>query len=121
MLVLLSRPASWALLAGAVVILLVGLAVLPPTAGLSADRPPRTDARTGAFTPTKEEWAGLAIERLATRIFRPEEIAEGNIAIDDDLTTPVFSPYSGRVVRLIAKLGDNVERGAPLFAVEATE
>jgi cobalt-zinc-cadmium efflux system membrane fusion protein len=121
MLVLLSRPASWALLAGAVVILLVGLAVLPPTAGLSADRPTRTDARTGAFTPTKEEWAGLAIERLATRIFRPEEIAEGNIAIDDDLTTPVFSPYSGRVVRLIAKLGDNVERGAPLFAVEATE
>ena len=53
--------------------------------------------------------------------FRPERLTEGNIAIDDDLTTPVFSPYSGRVIKLIAKLGDHVERGAPLMAVEATE
>ena len=40
--------------------------------------------------------------------------AEGSIAIDDDLTTPVFSPYSGRVVQLIAKLGDTVEPGASI-------
>ena len=53
--------------------------------------------------------------------FRPERVTEGNIAVDDDLTTPVFSPYSGRVIKLIAKLGDHVERGAPLMAVEATE
>jgi cobalt-zinc-cadmium efflux system membrane fusion protein len=44
-----------------------------------------------------------------------------NIAIDDELNTSVFSPYSGRVTRLIARLGDQVERGTPLFAVEATE
>jgi cobalt-zinc-cadmium efflux system membrane fusion protein len=48
-------------------------------------------------------------------------VTEGNIALNDDLNTPVFSPYSGRVTRLIAKLGDNVERGAPLFTMEATE
>jgi cobalt-zinc-cadmium efflux system membrane fusion protein len=57
--------------------------------------------------------------RLAT--FRSERITEGNIALDDDRTTPVFSPYSGRVVRLIARLGDRVEPGAPLFALEASE
>jgi cobalt-zinc-cadmium efflux system membrane fusion protein len=49
------------------------------------------------------------------------QVTEGNIAIDDDLTTPVFSPYSGRVSKLLAKLGDRVERGAPLIAVEAQE
>ncbi len=58
---------------------------------------------------------------MEIRAFRSEETTEGTIAIDDELTTPVFSPYSGRVTRLIAKLGDQVERGAPLFAVEATE
>ena len=94
---------------------------LRPKPGMSADRPARPDSVPGRFTPTKEERAGLATERVETRLFRPEEIAEGNIAIDDDLTTPVFSPYSGRVVQLIAKLGDRAERGAPLFAVEATE
>jgi cobalt-zinc-cadmium efflux system membrane fusion protein len=77
--------------------------------------------QSGVFRPTKEEWAGLHVERVASRVFRPEEIAEGNIAVDDDLTTPVFSPYSGRVTRVIAKLGDRVEKGAPLLAIEATE
>ena len=48
-------------------------------------------------------------------------VTEGNITIDDDLTTAVFSPYSGRVARLFARLGDRVEAGAPLFAVEASE
>ena len=33
----------------------------------------------------------------------------------------MFSPYSGRVSRLIARPGDYVERGAPLFAIEASE
>jgi cobalt-zinc-cadmium efflux system membrane fusion protein len=53
--------------------------------------------------------------------FHSESITEGNIALDDDLTTPVFSPYSGRVIKLIARLGDTVQRGAALFSLEATE
>jgi cobalt-zinc-cadmium efflux system membrane fusion protein len=53
--------------------------------------------------------------------FRDERATDGRIAINDDTTTPVFSPYSGRVSRLIARPGDFVERGAPLFAIEASE
>ena len=75
----------------------------------------------GTFRPTEEQWKALKIETVETRSFRTEQVTEGNIALDDDLNTPVFSPYSGRVTRLIAKLGDRVERGAPLFAVEASE
>ncbi len=75
----------------------------------------------GSFRPTREQWAGIKVATVQAMTFRPERVTEGNIAIDDDLTTPVFSPYSGRVIRLIAKLGDHVERGAPLLAVEATE
>src|SRR5260370_40342058 len=75
----------------------------------------------GTFKPTEEQWKALKIEAVETRSFRTEQVTEGNIALDDDLNTPVFSPYSGRVTRLIAKLGDKVERGAPLFTMEATE
>jgi membrane fusion protein, heavy metal efflux system len=53
--------------------------------------------------------------------FRPERVTEGNIAIDDDLTTPVFSHYSGRVIKVIAMLGDVVEQGSPLFVIHASE
>lgn len=81
----------------------------------------RSDAGPGTFRPTKEQWAGLKSEPVQLVSFRPEQVTEGNIAIDDDLTTPVFSPYSGRVIKLIAKLGDHVEAGAPLFAIQASE
>jgi cobalt-zinc-cadmium efflux system membrane fusion protein len=53
--------------------------------------------------------------------FRDERATDGKIAINEDTTTPVFSPFSGRVSKLIARPGDFVERGAPLFAIEASE
>jgi len=84
-------------------------------------RSARSDAAPGTFRPTKEQWAGFKIEPVQLVSFRPEQVTEGSIAIDDDLTTPVFSPYSGRVIKLIAKLGDVVEAGAPLFAIQASE
>jgi cobalt-zinc-cadmium efflux system membrane fusion protein len=63
----------------------------------------------------------LAIKPVESMTFRAETVTDGYIAIDDDLTTPVFSPFSGRVTKIIAKLGDRVKKGAPLMAVEASE
>jgi membrane fusion protein, heavy metal efflux system len=83
-----------------------------------ADPPP---AVPGTFRPTKEQWAGITVATVPLSIFRPETVTDGNIAIDDDRTTPVFSPYSGRVAKIIAKSGQYVEAGAPLMAVEASE
>jgi cobalt-zinc-cadmium efflux system membrane fusion protein len=100
----------------AVVVLVRG--VVLPVSSQPAAPPP---AAPGSFRPTEAQWKALKIETVALRNFRPERVTEGNIAIDDDRNTPVFSPYSGRVTGLIAKLGDHVERGAPLFAIEASE
>jgi cobalt-zinc-cadmium efflux system membrane fusion protein len=84
-------------------------------------RPAKSADPPGTFRPTQQQWRGLKLEPVKTMAFRSEEVTEGNIAVDDDLTTPVFSPHSGRVVRLIAKLGDFVERAAPLFAIQSIE
>jgi membrane fusion protein, heavy metal efflux system len=64
---------------------------------------------------------GFAVAPVVMTNFRSEWVVEGVIALDDELTTPVFSPYSGRVVGLAAAVGDMVERGAPLFSLEASE
>jgi cobalt-zinc-cadmium efflux system membrane fusion protein len=112
----------------AILALFVGVAILAwPVIGKNvadpAGRPqpaPSEEAR-GTFRPTKEQWAGFKIEPVGLVSFRPEQVTEGSIAIDDDLTTPVFSQHSGRVIKLIAKLGDRVEAGAPLFEIQATE
>lgn len=74
-----------------------------------------------AFRVTPQQMADLKVEPVSLMSFRAETVTEGSIALDDDLVTPVFSPFSGRVTRVIAKLGDHVTRGAPLLAVEASE
>jgi cobalt-zinc-cadmium efflux system membrane fusion protein len=75
----------------------------------------------GAFRPSDTQWASLRLAAVRQVAFRDERATDGKIAINDDTTTPVFSPYSGRVSRLIARPGDHVERGQPLFAIEASE
>ncbi len=75
----------------------------------------------GTFRPTDAQWANFKIAPVREVTFRPERVTDGKIATDDDRTTPVFSPYSGRVTRLFVKAGDEVAKGAPLLAIVASE
>src|SRR5690349_8828211 len=60
------------------------------------------------FVPTGAEWASLAIEPVIEQVFRAEHITEGKIAVNEDSSTPVFSPYAGRVAKLMVKPSDRV-------------
>lgn len=73
------------------------------------------------FMPTEAQWKNLAVEPVRLITFRTERVAEGRIAINDYKTTPVFSPYSGRVTRIFAEAGAVLQQGAPLYLIEATE
>jgi cobalt-zinc-cadmium efflux system membrane fusion protein len=73
------------------------------------------------FTPTPSEWATLTIEPVAEKTFRAEHVTEGKVAVDEDRSTPVFSPYAGRVTKLLARPGDSVTQGQPLFTIEAAD
>ena len=84
-------------------------------------RPTKSADPPGTFRPTQLQWRSLKLEPVVMRAFRPEQVTEGTIAVDDDLTTPVFSHYSGRVIKVLAMLGDLVEPGSPLFVIHASE
>src|SRR5262249_39871232 len=73
------------------------------------------------FYPTAEQWATLTVEPVQQRVFRSEHVTEGKIAVDEDRSTPIFSPYAGRVLKLFVKPGDTVTVGQPLFTVQATD
>jgi cobalt-zinc-cadmium efflux system membrane fusion protein len=75
----------------------------------------------GSFRATDAQLAGLKAAPVVQTAFRTVRTTEGKIALNGDATTPVYSPYSGRVARLIAGLGDTVKKGAPLLAIEASE
>ncbi|WP_407180497.1 efflux RND transporter periplasmic adaptor subunit [Bradyrhizobium sp. STM 3562] len=84
------------------------------TAGASKRDPAR-------FVPTPAEWASLSTEPASEQVFRTEHITEGKIAVDEDSSTPIFSPYAGRVTKLLVKPSDVVKPGQPLFIIEATD
>ena len=73
------------------------------------------------YTPSPAEWASLTIQPVTERAFRAEHVTEGKIAVDEDRSTPVFSPYAGRVTKLLARPGDSVTQGQPLFVIEAAD
>ncbi len=95
--------------------------LLPAVVGLAAPADTDAPAADAPFKPTDQQWAGFKVQRVDPQTFRPTSSTDGKIALDDDLTTPVFSPYSGRVIKVLAHAGDTVTAGTPLFTVQAAE
>jgi cobalt-zinc-cadmium efflux system membrane fusion protein len=63
----------------------------------------------------------LAVVPVVTDQFRIQKMAIGQIAFNEDASTIVLTPFSGRVTRLIARIGDDVKRGDPLFEIDSPE
>lgn len=63
----------------------------------------------------------IAVESVTQHAFSLQTEAVGSIDFNEDLATPVFTAYPGRIVRLKAKLGDTVSRGETLFTIESPD
>nr|WP_294509040.1 efflux RND transporter periplasmic adaptor subunit [uncultured Rhodopila sp.] len=101
-------------------LLLSGVLHTQRTGDQAEEQPAASESGT-SFKPTARQWAGFAIAPVAERTFQAVQETDGKIAFDDDLTTPVYSPFTGRVTALFARMGDSVKRGDKLAAIEATE
>jgi len=107
-------------IAGAVVLVAAGIWIgrsRLAAAPVAAEPPPPS----GTFLPSREQLKTLSIAPVGTADFQQMEVTDGAIALNGDLTTPVYSPYSGRVTRVIARPGDVLRRGAPLATIDAAE
>ncbi|WP_298957037.1 efflux RND transporter periplasmic adaptor subunit [uncultured Methylobacterium sp.] len=84
---------------------------------------PRGNAAGGGtgFVLTPEQLATVSTSPVEQRLFSEEILTEGKIGVDEYQATPVFSPYQGRVVQILARAGERVERGQPLFSVQSSE
>ena len=81
----------------------------------SAPAPPNT------FRATDAQLANLRVETVKEARFHDVEVTDGKIALNMDRVTPVFSPYSGRVIRPLISIGEFVRQGARLVQIDATE
>ncbi len=92
-----------------------------------ADDTRKPEVRAGAvIDPENVELAASQTESIdvatvSERAFPLQRDAVGSIDFNEDLSTQVFTPYQGRIVKLSAKLGDNVSRGEVLFTIESPD
>ena len=118
---------SKSVLAAAVVITSIMLVVAVTTLARRTDKLTEADLveqsrRVGnLYYPTPKQWASLSTEPVNELVFRTEHMTEGKIAVDEDRATLVYSPYAGRVIKLLAKPGDMVTAKQPLFVVESPD
>jgi membrane fusion protein, heavy metal efflux system len=101
---------------------------------LAAPRLVATDIATADVTPGKtlaknpnivrvngDQLHQLNVVPVTTDRFSVQKLAIGQIAFNEDMSTVVLTPFSGRVTRLIARIGDEVKRGDPLFEIDSPE
>ena len=114
---------QWLILAVIAAVAVALFLIAPVVARLFAPKPapPAAAPPPGTFQATPQQWATLSFTTIQTQNFAPGADTEGNIAVDDTRTTAVFSPFTGRVTRVFAKVGDHVRAGAALFALDAGE
>ena len=116
-----SYRASWPKLLGGAILL--GLVQWASLAWLANPACAQARTKTGGDTVrvTSDQMHQLEIVKVELCLFRLYKPAIGQIAFNEDTSTVVLTPFSGRVTRLIAKIGDDVKRGDALFEIDSPE
>lgn len=65
--------------------------------------------------------AAVKLAPIATRRFAPLRAAVGTLGFDEDVAVQVFSPYPGRIIRALAEVGDDVQRGKTLYTIDSPD
>ena len=63
----------------------------------------------------------ISTDVVKERLVSIDRKATGKIAFNEERLTPVFTPFSGRIVELLANKGDNVTTGQPLATIESPD
>ncbi|MBY0368032.1 MAG: efflux RND transporter periplasmic adaptor subunit [Burkholderiales bacterium] len=65
-----------------------------------------------------DQVAEMKVGRVESRAFQARREAFGMIDFDQDHAVQVFSPYQGRIGRVLARAGDEVRKGQLLYTVQ---
>ena len=89
--------------------------------GVAAPAAGAAPAAADALHLSDAQRRSIGIERIGSALFHSQVRTDGRIVFNGDRLTPVYSPYSGRVTRVIAPLGALLRQGQALFELDASE
>jgi cobalt-zinc-cadmium efflux system membrane fusion protein len=73
------------------------------------------------LTPNQVAEAKIELATAGEQVVDETLLTPGTITLDDLRSGHVFSPVTGRVVKVIAKLGERVKKGDPLAVIESPD
>jgi membrane fusion protein, heavy metal efflux system len=91
----------------------------PDAAAVTPPQPPAKDPNLVRVTTENLHQVGIVNVELVA--FPKLKQAIGQIAFNEDASTVVQTPFSGRVTRVLGKIGDDVKLGDPLFEIDSPE
>src|SRR6185312_7264839 len=82
---------------------------------------PTPPAGEAWLTPQQVKNANLVVKDVADQDVGGAVVTSGKVTFDDLRVSHVFSPVTGRVVRIEAQPGQRVKKGAPLAVIESPD
>jgi cobalt-zinc-cadmium efflux system membrane fusion protein len=73
------------------------------------------------LTPAQVRDAKIQVETVSEQAIDDTILTSGTVTLDDQRTGHVLSPVTGRVIKIVAKLGEHVKRGDPLAIIESPD
>ena len=83
----------------------------------SSAKPPPTDS----VELNDSQVNALKLAEVATRPFQQQRTAVGSIDFNENDAVQVFSPYTGRIIKAFADVGDDVRRGVTLYTIDSPD
>jgi membrane fusion protein, heavy metal efflux system len=84
-----------------------------------------TDSKASPAETTLElspsQVSSIQIGTVGTYLFPVEKETVGNISFADDLSVQVFPPFQGKIIRSLVELGDQVQKGQPLYTIDSPD
>ena len=124
----LGRKKFAAMVAVAVAALLLTKIVLKSESGRSEGVDPDRDNKAAAshdpatsLELTPAQLSSIKIQPIGNYLFPIAKDTVGSISFADDLSVPVFPSYQGKIIKALVELGDQVQKGQPLYTIESPD
>lgn len=93
----------------------------------NANTPPKSSANSNTSLSeatldlSPSQLNAIKVEPVGSYLFPVEKETVGNISFADDLSVQVFPSYQGKIIKSLVELGDEVQKGQPLYTIDSPD
>src|SRR5207249_2709667 len=88
---------------------------------VTAAAQPAAKPSTDVIEATPEQMRQIKVDAVRNQEIDLDLETTGKVGFNEDRMSPVFAPYSGRVLEVLANKGDVVNTGQPLLVIESPD